>query len=549
MRSKKIIWWIVSSVVISLIIGFITGNFISVKSLGRKLFLTPNNKLNIILDIINEDYVDPVNMKDITEGAIQSLINELDPHSCYISRSELQTINNDMDGHFGGIGVDHFFYKDTIVIVSLVHGGPASQAGLLPGDRIVYVNDSLFIGSSVTEEKIIKTLRGPTNSFVNLGIRRNSVDSIMYFNIKRGNIPLTTVKAAYEITKGIGFIKIYDKFSHTTYNEFLQAMTKLTSLRCSAFIIDLRKNSGGSFDAAIRIINEFLPVNRKIVYAEGKSFPRMESISDGSGTFPDSPIVILMDQMSASASEIIGGAIQDNDRGLIIGRRSYGKGLVQNQIELSDGSAVRLTIARYYTPSGRNIQRKYELGKSNEYNQEWIYQLNKGEVFHFDSIKVDTTITYRTLYGRPVYGNGGIMPDIFVPMDTTHLSTYYIHLENKDIFNKFAFDYSDRNRDILNKYKDYPSLLGYLKTQPLLYDLVNYAEENGIKKRTNLINRSAEQILMTAYASILSNFFGDEAFYAVYYSNDPVIAKAVEAIQKGVATPKAIALQKYKTLQ
>jgi carboxyl-terminal processing protease len=326
-------------------------------------------------------------------------------------------------------------------------------------------------------------------------------------------------------------------------------MTKLVSLNCSSFIIDLRKNSGGSFDAAINIVNEFLPANRMIVYAEGKSFPRMESISDGSGTLPESPIVILMDQMSASASEIVAGAIQDNDRGLIIGRRSYGKGLVQNQIELSDGSAVRLTIARYYTPSGRNIQRKYVLGKSNEYNQEWIDQINNGEAFYADSVKIDTSAIYKTVHGRTVYGSGGIVPDIFVPIDTSYLSTYYLNLENKGIFNKFAFEYSDKNRNILNKYKNYSSLLEYLKTQPVLYEFILYAEENGVKRRTTLINRSAEQILITTYASIVNNFFGDEAFYPVYLSNDPVIAKAVEAIRKGDASPEAIAAIKYKETQ
>jgi carboxyl-terminal processing protease len=547
MRSKRTIGLVISSVTISLIIGIIIGNFISGKSFGRKLFLTPNNKINVILDIINEDYVDPVNMKEVTEGAIVNVINELDPHSNYIPSSELQMVNNDMDGYFGGIGVDYFF-KDTLVIVNVNHGGPSSQAGLLPGDRIVYVNDSLFVGPGITEEKILQTLRGEAGTFVKLGIRRNLADKIIEYTIKRDNIPITTIKAAYEIEKGIGFIKIYDKFSHTTYDEFIQAVTKLVSIGCTSFIIDLRMNSGGSFDAASKIINEFLPAGRMIVYAEGKSFPRIESISNGSGTLPENQLVILMDQLSASASEIVAGAIQDNDRGLIIGRRSFGKGLVQNQIELSDGSAVRLTIARYYTPSGRNIQRKYELGKSNEYNREWLDQLNNGEGFYADSVKIDKSLVYNTIHGRTVYGSGGIMPDIFVPLDTSHLSTYYINLENKNIFNKFAFEYSDKNRDLLSKFKDYSSMLEYLKTQPILAEVIHFSEENGIRKRTSLINRCSNQIQTNTYAHIVSNFFGNDAFFRIALNNDPVIAKAVEAIQKNSAFPQAVAAMKYKEL-
>ncbi|GHV20714.1 peptidase S41 [Clostridia bacterium] len=508
--------------------------------------MTSNNKINVILDIINEDYVDPVNMKDITEGAIRNIVNELDPHSTYITDSDLPGINNDMDGYFGGIGVDYFLHKDTIVVMNLTHGGPSSQAGLMPGDRIVTVDDSVFSGSDITEEKIMKTLRGPIGSPVKLGIRRNFSDPVIEYTIQRSEILMTTVKAAYEVKKGIGFIKIYDKFSHTTYDEFVQAMTKLVARGCTSFIIDLRTNSGGSYEAAIKIINEFLPAGRMIVYAEGKSFPRTESISDGSGNLPYNPVVILMDQMSASASEIVAGAIQDNDRGLIIGRRSFGKGLVQNQIALSDGSAVRLTIARYYTPSGRNIQRKYELGKSVAYNQDWLDQFNNGESFYEDSIKIDTTEVYKTIHGRTVYGNGGIIPDIFIPVDTAHLSSYYINLENKGIFNRFAFEYSDKHRTILSQFKDYSSMLTYLKTQLTLEDMVRYAEENGVKKRTFQIYRSANQILNTTYACILSNFFGDNVFYQVYLSNDPVIARAVQAIQKGEAYPQAVATMKYK---
>jgi carboxyl-terminal processing protease len=532
--------WMIIAITLSLIAGIIIGNFVSGRSFGRKLFLTPNNKINVILDVINQDYVDPVNMREVTESAIRNIIGELDPHSTYIPDRDVPSLNEDMDGHFGGIGVDYFLYKDTIVVMNLTYGGPSSQAGLLPGDRIVTINDSLFTGPGVTEDKIIQVMRGPVGSSVRLGVRRNFSDSLINYTIRREEILIPTVSAAYEVEDGIGLIKIQDKFSHTTYDEFVQAMTQLVAQGCRSFIIDLRSNSGGAYEAAIQIINEFLPAGRTIVYSEGKSFPRNESISDGSGNLPDNPVVILMDQLSASASEIMAGAIQDNDRGLIIGRRSYGKGLVQNQIEFSDGSAVRLTIARYYTPSGRNIQRKYELGKSAAYNQDWINQFNNGESFYRDSIKIDTTQTYKTLHGRTVYGNSGILPDIFVPIDTAHLSNYYIQLENKGVFSQFAFEYSDKNRDLLSQFKDFPSMLEYLKTRVFLEDVVSFAETKGVKKRTIQIRRSAHPIMAAAYASIVGNFFGENAFFQVYLSNDPMIERATRAIRNGEASPEAL---------
>ena len=542
MKSKKKFWWIIIiSVLLSLAIGVFVGSFISGKSIGRNLFPFGNNKINVILDIINEDYVDGINMKDFTEEAIVNIISGLDPHSVYIPSKDLQFINEGMDGHFGGIGADFFLHLDTIVIVSVTHGSPSEQAGLLRGDRIVTINDTSYIGSStITEEKVLNMVRGEVGTSIKLGIRRDSSDKILPFEIKRGEIPLTTVRAAYLAAEDIGLIKIYDKFSHTTYNEFIKAMAKLMSLGCKAFIIDLRMNGGGTLDAAINIANEFLPMGSMIVYTEGKSFPREEARANGTGTCQDSPIVILTDQMSASASEIVAGAIQDNDRGLIIGRRSFGKGLVQNQITLSDGSALRLTIARYFTPSGRNIQRQYELGKANEYNQVWIDQLTNGEGFHEDSIKLDKTLEYKTAYDRSVYGGGGIMPDLFVPIDTVNITTYYRRLENKGIFNQFAFNYSDNNRAELNKFNDYLEMLEYLKSQPLLNEIVRYAEEKGIKRRSNLITRSADHILTTTYAFILRNFFGDEAFYPVYMSNDPDVKKAIEIIQQGEANISAI---------
>jgi carboxyl-terminal processing protease len=546
MRSGKISWWVFVFVFLALIIGFFVGSFVSDKSFVQKVLLNTGNKIELILDIINEDYVDDVDVDNLVENAIPKIVGELDPHSNYISAKEMIEHNENMDGHFAGLGVEFIIHADTLAILHLVSGGPAEQAGLLAGDRIISIDDLILDGNSLSEERILNIVRGEIGSTVKIGIIRTDLPEIKYYDIVRANIPITSVKAAYEVAEGIGLIKLYKNFSHTTYNEFISAMAKLLNKGCQSFIIDLRTNGGGSFETAVNICNEFLPLGRTIVYASGKSFPREDVTANGLGTLQENQIVVLTDQISASASEIVAGAIQDNDRGLVIGRRSFGKGLVQNQIDLSDSSALLLTVARYYTPSGRNIQRKYVMGKTDEYNQAWIDRLTKGEGFHEDSIVTDQSELYYTLSGRTVYGGGGIVPDIFVPIDTTELTTYYMNLEDNDIFRKFAFKFSDENRSRLNEFHDYQDMLQYLKAQPLIYDIIRFAEEKGIKRRSKLINISTNLILNTTYAHILQNFFGEEAYFIVYMSNDKDIKKAVEIIQKGYAFPEAIAEMRYK---
>ena len=545
MGSKKISWWVILLILLALIVGFFAGSFISGKSFTRKLFLNNGNKVDVIMDIINEDYVDPVDINSLIENALPKIIDELDPHSSYIPASELAGINEGMDGHFGGIGIEFMFHLDTLIVISVIHGGPSEQAGILAGDRLISVNGEYLIGNSYSEEKILSTLRGNIGTIVKMGIIRPPSDEIKTYDVIIGSIPLTTVKAAYEVAEGIGLIKIYDKFSHTTYDEFLTAIAKLMNKGCNSFIIDLRMNNGGAFETAIEICNEFLPRGKNIVYIEGKSFPKEDFFANGLGTLQENQVVILVDQISASASEIVAGAIQDNDRGLIIGRRSFGKGLVQNQIELSDGSALRLTIARYFSPSGRNIQRKYELGKADEYNQEWLDRFYRGEGFFEDTIINDSLNIFQTTNGRQVYGGGGIMPDIFVPVDTSELTSYYVNLETKHIFSKFALDYTDANRNKLSEFTNYDDMLEYLNTQPLLYEVVLYAEKEGIRRRSSLIRISANQIINTTAAYIIRNFFGDEAFFPVFMSNDNVVLKAVEVIQQGLAHPEAIATKQY----
>ncbi len=538
MSSKKTYLWLPVLIIFTLIVGFFIGNYFSSKPLGRKLFVSSGNKIDVILDIIDEEYVDSVDMKDLVENAIPKIINELDPHSVYIPAEDLQTVNDDLEGHFSGIGVQFSLQKDTIMVVSVISGGPSEKVGLLPGDRIVTINDSLFVGENVNNDKVMKTLRGEKGSIVKIGVKRSTTgDKLKTFEITRGDVPVNTVDIAYQVDKGIGLIKI-NKFGRTTYNEFIVSISKLLEEGCESFIIDLRGNSGGFLDIAVNIINEFLARGQLIVYTQGKAFPRSDAVANGTGTCQDNPVVILVDEWSASASEIVAGAIQDNDRGLIIGRRSFGKGLVQNQIPLSDKSAVRLTIARYYTPSGRCIQKEYELGQGEKYELDLINRFTHGEFDSADSIKSNGS-EFKTLLGRPVYAEGGIMPDIFIPRDTLGYTSYYTNLINNNVLYEFSFQYSDQYRDKLSKFKDYKSLVAYLQKQPILEDVVSYAETKGIHRRPVLINVSGKQIENLAQAYIVRNIFGDNGFYPVYLSNDIAVKKAVEVIKQKKTYPVA----------
>ena len=545
MGLKKIAWPVVF-VLLALIAGFIAGNLISSKSITRSFFLKSGNKVDVLLDKIIEEYVDDINMKDLLENAITKIVNELDPHSGYIPSNVLGTVNENMDGRFAGVGINTLFYLDTLVINSVVSGGPAEQAGLLAGDRVIAVDDVIISGNHFSEEKITEILHGKINTPVKLRIMRRQEIEIKEYTIIRDYVPISSIKIAYAITDGVGIIKIYDNFTNSTYDEFIRAIAKLLNKGCKSFIIDLRMNKGGSFDAAINICNEFLSKGQIIVYMEGRAFPREYVTANGLGTLQDKEVVILTDQISASASEIVAGAIQDNDRGLIIGRRTFGKGLVQNQFELSDGSAVRLTIARYYTPSGRNIQRKYSMGKADEYNKEWIDRLSAGEGLYKDSVLLNTNDSYSTSNGRKVFGGGGIMPDIFVPLDTTELTSYYLTLENKDIFSQFAFEYSDANRLTLNEFSNSEDMLLFLKREISIYEVTQFAESKGIRRRTSLINISANHIMNMTFACILKNFFGDEAYYSLLLDNDPLVKRAIEEIRKGNVSPQAVANLSYQ---
>lgn len=535
MGSKRTFGWTIILIFLTLIIGFVGGNYFSSNKLGNKLFLSSGNKIDVVLDIIDEDYVDTVNMKSLIENALPKIVSELDPHSSYIPASDMESVNEEMEGHFSGIGVQFTKQNDTIMIVSIITGGPSEKVGLQPGDRIVTIEDSLFVGPNITNEKIMKTLRGPKGTKVNIGIKRASSPDLQAYEIIRGDIPVNTVDVAYQVSNGIGLIKI-NKFGRTTYDEFVNALAKLINSGCTSLIIDLRDNTGGLLDIAINIANEFLSRGQLIVYTEGKAFPRKEAVANGLGSCQNTPLIILMNEISASASEIVAGSIQDNDRGLILGRPSFGKGLVQNQISLSDGSALRLTIARYYTASGRSIQRNYELGKNEEYEKEFMNRLIYGETK--DSTSLNDSHKFYTSIGRPVFENGGIYPDIYIPRDTIGLSSYYTNLASNGILYEYSFNYSDTNREKLKQFNDYNSLWNYLKTQPILEGVVNYAESKGIKRRPTLINISAKLIEKITYAYIARNFFGDDGFYPVYLDGDPAITKAIELINNNETFPQ-----------
>lgn len=535
-KNKRLVIWLPVIIAASIALGIFIGNHYLSLNQGKHRKYASGNKINAILDIIDDQYVDTVNMAKLVEGTIPKIFSELDPHSVYIPAADAADVNEELEGSFSGIGVSFNMQTDTILVISVIPGGPAEKAGLLPFDRIITINDSIFSGNQKSQTAIMKTLRGAKNSLVKLGIKRGNEPTLKYFDLTRGDVPVNSVDVSYEVSKGIGYIKI-SKFARNTYNEFITAIAKLKQEGCTSFIIDLRSNTGGYMEAAINMINEFMPEGRLIVYTEGKSFPRADVYANGTGTCKEAPIVVLTDEISASASEIFSGAIQDNDRGLIIGRRTYGKGLVQTQLALNDGSEIRLTIARYYTPSGRSIQKSYELGKTEEYDQDIYNRYMHGEFDSADSIKMDDSLKYQTVNGRPVYGGGGIMPDIFIPRDTSGITSYFSNIINSGVLYLYALEYSDRNRQKFASYKTWQDLYKYLQSQPLLSDFTNFAAEKGIKKRPTLINISGKLIENQLEAYIIRNFFDEAGFYPVFMKDDTTLLRAIKVLNDGKSVP------------
>lgn len=528
-------------VAISVVIGILIGTFYTKHYTGNRLGIIngSSNKLNALLRIVDDQYVDSVDMADLVEKAMPQILAELDPHSTYIPAQNVEEVVSELEGSFSGIGVQFTIQNDTVHINAVVAGGPSEKVGLMAGDRIVSVNDTAFVGSEVTNENVMKKLKGPKGTQVKLGIKRNTEKELLSFKIVRGDIPQNTIDAAYMINDEIGYVQV-SKFGRTTHIELLSALAKLTNKNCKGLIVDLRGNTGGYMEAAIRMVNEFLPEGKLIVYAMGRKYKRMdESFANGTGTCQTMPLVVLIDEGSASSSEIFAGAIQDNDRGTIVGRRSFGKGLVQQPIDFSDGSAIRLTIARYYTPSGRCIQRPYENGKDRNYEMDIYNRYTHGEFFSKDSIKFDQSQRFSTANGRPVYGGGGIMPDVFVPQDTIGMTSYSSEVFNSGLTAQFAFSYTDNNREKLKDYDDYETLLKYICRQGLVEQFVRYADTKGVKRRNILIQKSYNLLERSLYGNIIYNMLGREEYIKYINGFDTTVKQAIDILKRGEAFPKA----------
>ena len=538
-KSRYIPIIVAASIVAGILIGTFYSKRFAFEDRNSYGILPPtNNKLNGLLQIIDEQYVDTVNLDELIEEAMPQILGELDPHSSYIPAKDLQAVNDELSASFSGIGVQFTIQQDTIHISDVIAGGPSEKVGIMPGDRIVEIDDSTFVGKIVTNTESMKRLKGPKGSQVKLGISRQGEKELLHFTIIRGDIPNKSVEAVYMIDEKYGYISI-KKFSETTHAEMLIALAELHQQDCKGLIIDLRGNTGGYMEVAINMVNEFLPKDRLIVYTEGRMSPRRNYTSNGTGTSQQLPLIVLLDEGSASASEIFAGAIQDNDRGTVIGRRSFGKGLVQQPIEFFDGSAIRLTIARYYTPSGRCIQKPYKKGHDEQYELDIIMRYEHGEFFSQDSIKQDESQIHYTSLGRPVYGGGGIMPDIFVPQDTTGMTSYFRMAVNRGLTIQFAFQYTDQNRQTLKKYETADDLLKHLKKQNILEKFARFAESKGLKRRNILMYKSKELFDRNLYGNIIYNMLNIEEYLKYLNQSDKTVLKAIQILEAEESFPSA----------
>ena len=493
-------------------------------------------KLSEIFDIISKNYVDPVDLDSLIELAIPGFLTNLDPHSVYIPVSDRETVDGELEGSFSGVGIEFRIENDKIVIADVISGGPSEKVGLLPGDRIVEIDGEKVAGIGIDEEGVRKRLRGEKGSKVKVKIERDDLDELLSFTIIRGDVPMTSVDSQYMLEDGIGYMKI-NRFSRNTYAEFLQAVAGLSAAGASDFIIDLRGNSGGYMEPALLMANEFLSTGQKIVSTRGRNAAQDESISsDGNGGLKEARLVVIVDELTASASEIFSGAMQDNDRGLILGRRTFGKGLVQQPIELSDGSEIRLTIQRYYTPSGRSIQKTYTRGQNSQYEDEILERYRSGELQALDSTKINFDLMFKSVGGRELYGGGGIIPDIFVPTDSVGSNPYYADMARRGLFQKFANEYVSLNRKQLSKATD---LKEFLKQLPpdnvLLESFANYGDEHGVPARWYYINNSADMIVTQLKALIAYDMLGRNAYFQVFNKSDKNVQEALKALKKGKA--------------
>ena len=517
--------------IVGIFIGYIcTSHFSS----GRiSIINTGSSKVGYLLQLIDNNYVDSVDMNTLVEDAMPQILGELDPHSSYFGPKDAEEASEDLKGSFSGIGVQFTMEQDTVNVMSVIHGGPSEKVGILAGDRIVMADTTSLVGMDTDD--VMKHLRGEKGTKVKLGIKRHGTNDLQYFTVVRGDIPVVSIDAYYMIDERTGYIRVKN-FGEQTYAEMLVALADLNMEGMRQLIVDLRGNRGGYMHIAIQMVNEFLPGGKLIVYTEGRKSPREEFVSDGRGTFRELPIVVLVDELSASAAEIFAGAIQDNDRGTIVGRRTFGKGLVQQPMEFRDGSVVRLTVARYYTPSGRCIQKPYEKGHGEEYEMELIARYERGEFFSQDSIKQEGE-QYKTSIGRIVYGGGGITPDFFVPEDTTAITSYYREAVLTGLIRQFAFAYSDENREKLTKLRTADKMEQYLRRENLLEKFAQFGEKHQLRRRNLMLQKSRSLFERNIYGSIIYNV-GEMKDYLMFLGkDDPVVIKAREVLDEGKSFP------------
>ena len=519
------------------VLGIMIGTFYANHFSGNRLNIinSGSNRINNLLHIIDDQYVDAVNIDSLVDKAIPQILADLDPHSVYISARDVQQVNDDLKGSFSGVGIEFVIREDTIHIQGVIKNGPAEQAGILAGDKIVSVDGKPFVGKEVTNEEAMHRLKGPKDTKVKIGIIRYGHKGVKNFTITRGDIPQKSISAVYMLDENTGYIKIKN-FGENTYPELLISLAQLSQEGFSNLVIDLRDNTGGYLQSAVQIANEFLPKNKLIVYTQGRKSPREDYKSDGQGSYQNIPLVVLINESSASASEIFAGAMQDNDRATIIGRRSFGKGLVQKPIEFPDKSVVRLTVARYYTPSGRCIQKPYSTGNDKTYEDDIVSRYKHGEFFSQDSIK-HTGPAYHTSLGRTVYGGGGITPDIFVPEDTLDVTSYYKEASMSGLILQFAFVYTDDNRLKLNNFTEMMELANYLVKQNTVDKFASFADKHGLQRRNLMIKKSHKLLERYINSRIIYNIMDEEAWTEYINMDDNVIKTALDVFRKDEAFP------------
>ncbi len=520
------------------VVGILIGTFYANHFSGNRLNIinSGSNRLSNLLHIVDDQYVDKVNIDSLVDMAIPQILADLDPHSVYIPAKDAQAVTDDLKGSFSGVGIEFTIRKDTIHVQNVVKNGPAQRAGILAGDKIVSVDGKTFVGKVVTQDEAMRRLKGPKDTKVKIGVVRYGQKAVKYFTVTRGDIPQRSITATYMLDKYTGYIKIKN-FGETTYPELLIALAQLSQERFSNLVIDLRDNGGGYMNSAVQMANEFLPKNKLIVYMQGRKSPRQDFRSDGHGSYQKIPLIVLINEASASASEIFAGAMQDNDRATIIGRRSFGKGLVQQQIGFPDGSMIRLTIARYYTPSGRCIQKPFKPGDNQDYDNDLLTRYQHGEFFSQDSIK-HTGPAYHTSIGRIIYGGGGITPDIFVAEDTLSMTSYYKQAAMSGLILQYAFNYTDNNRQKLNTYSSMMEMSKYLVSQNTVEQFAAFADKNGLKRRNLMIRKSHKLLERFINSRIIYNMLDEQAWTEYINQDDPTIATALRVFEKNEAFPK-----------